>query len=60
MRSLDPGDFKQRAAELGLTEFGEDPFAGNFARLIQALNDDGELSELRGKTSNPALSTPPA
>ena len=46
MRRLDPRSLKQRtAAELGLTQFGSDPFAENFARLIAALNDDGELSE---------------
>jgi hypothetical protein len=45
MRSLDSGDLKQRtAAEQSLAEFGNDPFAENLARLIQALNDDGELS----------------
>lgn len=45
MRSLDPGDLKQRAAmALSLAEFGDDPFAENFARLVKALNIDGELS----------------
>jgi hypothetical protein len=43
---LNPDALKQRAAaELGLPEFGDDPFAENFARLIQALNSDGEHSE---------------
>jgi hypothetical protein len=46
MRSLHASDLKQRAAtELGLVEFGEDPFAENFSRLIAALNNDGEQSE---------------
>ena len=46
MRRLDPQSLKQRtAAELGLRTFGDDPFAENFACLITALNDDGELSE---------------
>ena len=41
-----PATLKQRAAaELGLPEFGDDPFAGNFARLIQSLNSDGERSK---------------
>jgi len=43
---LDPQLLKQRAAaELGLSEFGADPFAENFMRLIQALNSDGRQSE---------------
>src|SRR5579859_2984647 len=43
---LDPVSLKRRAAtELGLSEFGGDPFAENFARLITALNHDGEQSE---------------
>jgi hypothetical protein len=43
--SLDPQSLKQRAAEeLGLPEFGDDPFAENFTRLIHALNNDGEQS----------------
>jgi hypothetical protein len=33
------------AREKGLTEFGDDPFAENLVRLIDALNGDGELSE---------------
>jgi len=33
------------AREHGLTEFGDDPFAENLVRLIDALNGDGELSE---------------
>ncbi len=42
---LDPQSLKQRAAlELGLPEFGNDPFAENFAQLIEALNCDGEQS----------------
>jgi hypothetical protein len=46
VRRLYAQSLKQRAAaELGLRAFGEDPFAENFARLIAALNDDGELSE---------------
>jgi len=36
---------QQAASDLGLFEFGDDPFAENFARLVQALNSDGELSE---------------
>jgi hypothetical protein len=43
---IDAALLKQQAASgFGLTEFGDDPFAENFARLIQALNNDGELSE---------------
>jgi hypothetical protein len=43
---LDAAFLKQQAAsELGLTEFGDDPFAENLAHLVQALNTDGELSE---------------
>ena len=46
MNVLDPQLLKQRAAaEVGLTEFGPDPYAENFARLIDALNTDGEQSE---------------
>jgi hypothetical protein len=42
---IDAEFLKRRAAsELGLAEFGDDPFAENFARLVQALNKDGELS----------------
>jgi hypothetical protein len=43
---LDPQSLKQHvAAELSLPEFGDDPFAENFARLIAALNNDGGQSE---------------
>jgi hypothetical protein len=43
---FDPAALKQRAAaELGLPEFGNEPFAENFARLITALNTDGQLSD---------------
>jgi len=43
---LNPAILKQRAAaELGLPEFGDDPFVENFARLIQSLNSDGEQSK---------------
>jgi len=39
---LDPQSLKQRAAaEMGLADFGVDPFAENFARLTRALNGDG-------------------
>jgi Sulfotransferase family len=34
----------QAATNAGLADFGDDPFAENFARLVQALNTDGELS----------------
>jgi hypothetical protein len=44
--ALDPQSLKQRAAAgLGQPEFSDDPFAENFARLIDALNTDGALSE---------------
>jgi hypothetical protein len=44
---LDASSLKQRAAsEVGLTEFGDDPFAENFAQLIKALNRDGVLSAI--------------
>jgi hypothetical protein len=35
----------QATSNLGLPEFGDDPFAQNFANLVDALNTDGELSE---------------
>jgi hypothetical protein len=44
---LDAAFLKQQAAsQLGLTEFGDDPFAENFGRLVQALNRDGALSAI--------------
>lgn len=47
MSLLDPVALKHRAAtELGLAEFGDDPFAAHFERLLKALNSDGRLSEL--------------
>lgn len=35
---------QQAAASFGLGDFGEDPFAENFARFVDALNSDGVLS----------------
>jgi hypothetical protein len=44
--SLNAVNLKQRAAtDAGRPEFGDDPFAKNFACLVAALNDDGKLSE---------------
>jgi hypothetical protein len=42
---FDPIELKRQAAlEIGLEEFGEDPFGEFFARFIAALNDDGVMT----------------
>lgn len=45
MNPLHSESLKQKAAtDAGFAEFGDDPFAENFARLVDALNTDGKLS----------------
>ena len=42
---IDGPDLKRRAAaELGLGDFGEDPFAGNYDRFVASVNADGALT----------------
>jgi hypothetical protein len=42
---LDASVLKAKAAaKMGLADFGADPFAKNFARFIESVNDDGVLS----------------
>lgn len=42
---LNPSFLKEKAAaNCGLAHFGEDPFAENFARFVESVNDEGVLS----------------